>query len=98
MSCILDLRVVPGAKKRRWIRTDSGELKCYVTAQAVDGKANKAVIEAISEDLKIAKSKIRILTGHTARIKRVELDSEISVQEVLKILGLDLVQSTLWEV
>lgn len=96
MSCILDLRVVPGAKKMRWARTDSGELKCYVTAQAVDGKANKAVIEALSDDLRIAKSKIRILTGHTARIKRIEIDAEISVQDVLKILGLDYVQSTLF--
>ena len=97
MSCILDLKVVPGAKKKRWVRTDAGELKCYVTAQAVDGKANKAVIDALSDDLKIAKSKIKILTGHTARHKRIEIESAISVPEILKILGLDFVQSSLFD-
>ena len=97
MSCILDLKVVPGAKKKRWVRADSGELKCYVTAQAIDGKANKAVIDALSDDLGIAKSKIRILSGHTARHKRIEIESAITVVEILRILGVDFVQSTLWQ-
>ncbi len=96
MSCILDLRVTPGAKKRRWARSDDGQLKCFVTAPAVDGKANKAVIEALSEDLGIAKSKLTILSGHTSRIKRVEVAADFTVQDVLRLLRLDCVQERLF--
>ena len=96
MSCIVTLRIVPGAKKARWGRMDSGEIKCYVTAPAVDGKANAAIINALSDVLKIAKSKIKILSGHTTRIKRIEIDAAVTEKDLLRILNLDIVQTQLW--
>lgn len=97
MSFIFDLKVVPGAKKKRCVRSSSGELKCYVTAPAVDGKANKALIDLLSELLKIPKSHIKILSGHTGRHKRLEITSLASESEVLSLLGVDFVQHSLWQ-
>ncbi len=96
MACILTLKVSPGAKKARWLRSDAGEIKCYVTSPAVDGKANAAVIEAISKGTGVAKSRIKILTGHTARIKRVEIASDMTLEDVFRALGVDCVQEKLF--
>jgi len=46
-----------------------------VTAPAVDGKANKAVIEVLSEFYKVKKRDIKILRGEKSREKLVEITS-----------------------
>jgi len=91
-SCIFTLKVSPNAKKTRWARSDAGEIKCYVASPAVDGKANAAVIEALSSALGVAKRDIIILTGHTSRIKRIEILSKRTMDDILKALGLNEVQ------
>lgn len=96
MSCIIILRIVPGAKKVRWSRMESGEIKCFVTAPAVDGKANAAIVAALSDVLKIAKSKITILSGHTTRVKRIEIDAAMTEKDLLRILNLDVIQTQIF--
>ncbi len=48
--------------------------KIYITAPAEDGKANKAVIDALADYYDIAKSKISIISGLTSRTKIIEID------------------------
>lgn len=69
------VKVVPNAKKEGVVEED-GRLKVYVRAPAVDGKANKAVIEALSEFLGVKKSKVRIARGETLREKIIEILSD----------------------
>ncbi|NUM42647.1 MAG: DUF167 domain-containing protein [Leptospiraceae bacterium] len=40
-----------------------------VRERAIEGKANKAVIQAISEKLKISKSKIQLIRGEKSKVK-----------------------------
>lgn len=47
---------------------------------AVDGKANYAVIEALSKGLGVSKSRIKILAGHTCRIKRIEFAGSVTIE------------------
>lgn len=96
MACILSLKVSPGAKKARWARADSGEIKCYVTSPAVDGKANSAVIEALSKGIGVSKASIKILSGHTCRIKRIEIAGDVTLESVLESLGLDCIQEKIF--
>jgi uncharacterized protein (TIGR00251 family) len=95
-SCVFTIKVSPNAKKARWARSDSGEIKCYVTSPAVDGKANAAVLEALSSALGVAKRDITILTGHTSRIKRIEILGSRTLEDILQVLGLDEVQEKLF--
>ncbi len=44
-------------------------IKVKINQKAIDGKANKAIIEYFSEILKIAKSKIEIVNGEKSSIK-----------------------------
>ncbi|MFN3385202.1 MAG: DUF167 domain-containing protein [Candidatus Thermochlorobacter sp.] len=68
----LAVKVVPNAKKEGVIE-ENGRLKIYVHAPALDGKANKAVIEILSRHLGIKKSKVRIVRGETSREKVIEI-------------------------
>jgi uncharacterized protein YggU (UPF0235/DUF167 family) len=45
----------------------------YLRAKAVDGAANKQLIEVLAKHFRLAKSNITILRGHTSRVKHVEV-------------------------
>jgi len=47
--------------------------KVYLSAPAVEGKANKALIEFLSEYFKTRRNKISIIRGEKSRDKIVEI-------------------------
>ncbi len=49
------------------------QFKVWVNAVPEDGKANKAMIEILSEFLDIPKSRIKIISGETNRNKVLEI-------------------------
>ncbi len=51
----------------------SEHLKARVRAVPEDGKANAALIELLAKALAVSKSNVRIASGATARLKRVEI-------------------------
>jgi len=66
------VRVKPGSSKGPLIETDKeGELTIFVRGKAIDGKANEGVILALADHFGVAKSRVTITRGHTARIKQV---------------------------
>jgi len=73
MLMILTVYVKPGARKESLEWIDEDTLKISVTAPPEKGKANKAVIEALAEELGVAKSTIELIRGGTARIKQFKI-------------------------
>ncbi|OGC23760.1 YggU family protein [candidate division WOR-1 bacterium RIFOXYB2_FULL_42_35] len=69
----LTIKVIPNAKKNQIIEA-AGQLKVKVTAPAVDGKANKALIELLAKHFKVKKNAISIIQGQTSRNKVVTID------------------------
>ncbi|MBP3924865.1 YggU family protein [bacterium] len=69
---ILKLRISPNSSKNEIIKTDE-ILKIKVTAQPIENKANKALIEFLSKTFKIPKSSISILKGETSKDKTLLL-------------------------
>ena len=67
---ILKLRISPNASKNAFLKDTQG-LKVKITAQPVDGKANKALIEFLSEKFKIPKSSFEILKGTSTKDKTI---------------------------
>ena len=51
----------------------SEHLKARVRAVPEDGKANAALIELLAKTLAVPKSSVRIASGASARLKRVEI-------------------------
>ncbi len=67
---IVNIKISPNAKKNEII--NEGEfVKVKITAQPIDGKANKALIEFLSKNFKIPKTSIKILKGETSKEKTV---------------------------
>ncbi|MCL6682307.1 DUF167 domain-containing protein [Sphingomonas alba] len=78
MSSILAIRVTPRSAKPglgEW-KTDPGRrpfLEVRVAAAPADGSANEEVIKLIANALGVPKSEVRIVSGATARLKRLEV-------------------------
>ena len=71
----LFLTVRPNAKADRVERLDPNHFKVFVKASPKEGKANQAVIKALSEYLGIPKSRLMIRSGFSSRNKAVEIQS-----------------------
>ena len=75
-SPIVTLRVTPRADRTEVVgRRADGVIAVRVTAAPADGKANAAVIKAIADALGTRPSGLTLVSGHTGRDKRVQVDS-----------------------
>lgn len=72
---LVNIRVKPGSKKGPMVQPNliDDTLVVYVREPAVDGKANRAVIELLAEYYGVPKSNVEIVHGHTARTKAVRI-------------------------
>ncbi len=70
----LTIKVIPGAKKNELKEEPSGLTKVYLRAPAVDGKANKALIEFLSRSFGVKKPQIEIIKGLKSRNKTINID------------------------
>lgn len=65
---IVRIKIIPNASKNELVETQEG-LKLRITAQPIENKANKALIEFFSKNLKVPKSNIIILKGELNKEK-----------------------------
>lgn len=72
-NLIVRLKIVPNSSKND-IFFDGEMLKVKVTAQPMENKANKALIELLSKKLKCAKSNIQIIKGELNKEKTLLID------------------------
>jgi uncharacterized protein (TIGR00251 family) len=64
----------PGAKRNEVIRFEEGVWHLKIAAPPTEGKANKELIEFLSEILDISKSRITIDKGATGHRKLISLE------------------------
>lgn len=62
----------PGSKKNEVIKEDETHFVVRVTARAVDGKANDAVVRVLADYFGCPISALSIVSGRTSRMKRLE--------------------------
>ncbi|MGE5327809.1 MAG: DUF167 domain-containing protein [Thiobacillus sp.] len=71
---IVDVQVKPGSKKGPLIQPSlDGHLLVYVREPALEGKANRAVVEMLADYYKVPKTKIQLISGLTSRQKRFKI-------------------------
>lgn len=71
----VSVRVIPKAKKERIQDTEQG-LKVYMCEPAVEGKANRKLIEMLADFFNVKKYNIEIVKGHKQRDKIIEISKE----------------------
>ncbi len=70
---LLSILVQPGARRNEVVGQHDSRLKIAVQQVAEDGKANRAVCELLAKQLKLAKSNVDCISGHTQRRKTIKL-------------------------
>lgn len=70
---LIEVKVTPKAKINAVIE-DDGMLRVRVTAAPEDGKANKAVVKLLSKHFGVRQKDVRVVRGHTSRLKTVEIE------------------------
>jgi len=70
---VLKVFVQPRSAKNMIAGQHGDALKIKLTAPPVDGAANKMCIQYLAKFLKIPKSSLEIISGHTSRTKRILL-------------------------
>lgn len=71
----LRVKVIPKSSRTELAAVlPDGTWKVKVAAAPEKGKANQALCEFIAKKLNVSKSRVRIVSGETAPIKRIRVD------------------------
>jgi len=82
-SITILVQVHPGAKRNEILRFENGVWHMKIAAPPLEGKANKELIDFLSEVLDVSKSRISIEKGTTSRKKLLVVEG-ITEAEILK--------------
>lgn len=85
----LSVRIQPRASKNGIARMEGGSIKIRLTAPPVDGAANEALIRFLADTFSVAKSMVRIVSGHASRDKIIKIDGigKADLERVLNMKG-----------
>ena len=72
----INLKVIPGAKRNAF-HEENGQIKVYLTAPPVEGKANKALVDFLAGHFGIRKSSVKIIKGLKSRHKTVSIGENL---------------------
>lgn len=81
----IDIKVVPRAGRSGLAGERDGRLLVRLAAAPVDGAANDALIELLSDLFHVPKRAVRIVAGDKSRTKRVALDG-VSTTDASRLL------------
>lgn len=66
--------VHPNSKRERIEKDLLETLHVYVNQPPLEGKANKATIEALADYFKVSKSKVSLISGTKSKYKTFQID------------------------
>lgn len=70
---IIEIKVIPNAKKQKIIKQTNYNYKVYIVSVNENGKANRELIDFLSDYFKVSKSRISIKKGKTTRKKTIQI-------------------------
>lgn len=82
----IKIYIRPSAKKAGYAGLYNDMPKIKITAPPVDGAANSEIIKIFSKLLNIPKASIEITSGLSSRNKTLEINENITYEEIIKKL------------
>lgn len=70
---IISVKVKPNSKQQSVRQEADGSLTVHLKSPPVDGKANTELIQLLTQELKLPKSRLRIKSGLSSRTKLIEI-------------------------
>jgi uncharacterized protein len=86
-GCLIDLKVVPGARRDGIVGPLGDRLKVRVAAPPEDGKANRAVCELLASALGLRRQDVTIVAGETSPEKTARIAGR-EPDQVRRVMGL----------
>ena len=80
------VRVQPGASKNEIVGVHEDALRVRVSAAPVQGKANRALVQFLAKQLRLKRSQVEIIRGHTSRIKTIHVIGEGTEKKLQNII------------
>lgn len=84
---LANIKIVPNSSKNE-IVLEEEFVKVKITAQPIEGKANKALIEFLAKKFKIPKTSIEIVKGETTKEKTIFFKTSDDVKQALILCSL----------
>jgi uncharacterized protein YggU (UPF0235/DUF167 family) len=84
----LTIKVTPRAKKRRCKLDAEGRIHVYLISAPEKGAANAELLEYFAEVLNSARWRVTLVGGATSRIKRIAIETELTLDALYEKLGL----------
>ena len=72
----ISVKIHPKSKRIEVLRKDTAHYEVWVREAPEKGKANQAVIKALSDHLGVPPSRLIISSGHASRNKIIEIDED----------------------
>jgi len=69
----IEVTVKTKSSQNKLVRNEDGTYAAYLNAAPIKGRANRSLIELLSEKFNVAKSSIRIVRGITSKHKLVSI-------------------------
>ena len=84
---LIKIKIVPNSSKNEIVLEDEF-IKIKITAQPIENKANKALVEFLSKTFKVAKSNIEIVKGDTSKEKTllIKCFDRIKISDIISKL------------
>ncbi|HEU64425.1 hypothetical protein LCGC14_2480680 [marine sediment metagenome] len=82
---IIKVKIIPKSKVNQIISFEEDTLKIRIKASPEKGKANKELIRFIAKSLSIAQNRISIVSGHTSRLKKLQIEG-ISKKDFTQVI------------
>ena len=73
MEVCFNVKAIAGAKKVSIENFDIGIIKIKINKKAIEGQANKAIIELISEEFNVPKKNVIIVSGEKNSLKSLRI-------------------------
>jgi len=73
LSFTLQVYIQPNARKTEISGEHNGYVKIRIQAQALDNRANQALVKFLAGELNIKPASITLIRGHKSRLKTVEI-------------------------
>ena len=73
------IRVRPGSARPGVGGEHDGALIVRVSAQAVDGKATKAALDAVADSFSVRRGAVRLVSGGSSRTKIIDIDIDTDI-------------------
>ena len=71
---VLAIKVKPNASANALAQQDDGCWIAQIAAPPVDGQTNEALIALVAKQFGVRRAQVRIKSGGSGRIKRVQID------------------------